>query len=359
MFFACDSSKEKSSQVKTYVVQLEEASNADFYTMFDSITYLPLQTVKGNEIGRVGRILYEQEKFFVLDDLAQCVYIFRVDGQYDCKIDAIGNGVGEYVRITDLAIDPIGQQVKIWDGMQMKIVSYDMEGHFVKETKFPVSSTPLHICLLDSCHFAFDFQRGSSDKQWMYHLIISDEAFSKPKECFLPYDRPVSVSFSPRVTLQKFSDEIIYIPLYSSTLYTIDSVGITPRYAFDFGDHWIDSDYMNKTWSDPLAFRNGLGKTDFVYFFNSLESESHIYAEFMYKENKFHLLVDKHTDHLLLQRETEAYACHYSEIPMCTIGNHFVIPLTPDEYNKQLLSDSLHVKDEDNPVLMVASFKQF
>lgn len=359
LFFACDSSHDIQSQVKTFVVSLENASKTDFYTMFDSISYIPLQTVADNEIGRIGRILHEQKKFFLLDDLTHCIYIFHADGQYDCKIDAVGNGVGEYVQITDFAIDQFLHQIKILDGMQSKIVTYNMDGSFVKETKLPVIPAPLHFCQMDSCNFAFDFQRNSSEKKWMYNLIISSETLTNPKAYFLPYDRGVDVSFSPRVTLQKFRDEVIYTPLYSSIIYTIDSAGLTPRYVFDFGDHWVGSDFINKIWNDPLAFRNSLEENDFVYFFNPLESESHIYAEFMYKKNKYHLIVDKITNHQFLQRETDTYKCHYSEIPMCTIDNHFVIPLTPNEYNHIVSFDSLCIDEEDNPVLMIASFKQF
>ncbi len=295
----------------------------------------------------------------MLDDLTHIVYVFHADGQYDCKVDAVGNGVVEYVQITDFTIDQFRHQIKILDGMQSKIITYDMEGNFVKEIKLPVIPAPLHFCQMDSCNFAFDFQRNSSEKQWMYNLVISSETLTKPIARFLPYDQDVNVSFSPRVTLQKFNDGVIYTPLYSSMIYTIDSVGLKPRYAFDFGDHWIDSDYINKTWNNPLEFRDRLKESDFVYFFNPMESESHIYAEFMYKENKFHLIIDKKTNHQFLQRETDTYKCHYSEIPMCTIDNHFVIPLTPNEYNNIVSFDSLCVDEEDNPVLMVASFKQF
>ena len=44
---------------------------------------------------------------------------------------------------------------------------------------------------------------------------------------------------------------------------------------------------------------NKLNNANFVHYFNMLESGSHIYGEFMYGENKYYLLIDKETGHLV------------------------------------------------------------
>lgn len=169
----------------------------------------------------------------------------------------------------------------------------------------------------------------------------------------------MDVCFSPRVTLQEIDDEVLYIPLYSPTIYTIDSFELKPRYTFDFGDKWVDQDFVDIEWKDAGEFMNKLSRTKYVYYFNLLESGSHIYAEFMYKENKYRLVIDKETDHLFLQRETEAYKCHYTEIPMCCIGNKFVIPLTPFEYNSMIGDEAIQLPEDNNPILMFVTFKKF
>lgn len=79
-----------------------------------------------------------------------------------------------------------------------------------------------------------------------------------------------------------------------------------------------------------------MNDVNFVYYFNLLESGSHIYAEFMYREDKYHLVIDKETDYLFLQQEMEAYTCDYTENPVCCVGNQFVIPLAPSEYNSMI-----------------------
>lgn len=356
--FSCSTPQGEHTET-TYVVNLDEALENDFYSMFDSIIYIPLETIEGNEIGQISRILCHEGKYIVADRLTNRIFVFKDDGKYYSKIEAIGNGPGEYVQITDIALDKFDKTIKVLDAMQLKIVSYGLDGHFIKETKLPVFPSPLHFCQVNREKYAFDFQRCSSEKEWQYNLCINSENFTGKIDKFIPYAKALDVSFSPKITLQEVNGEIIYIPLYSSIVYTVDSSNVVPRYAFDFGEKWVDQDFIGIEWKDALEFMNKLEKTKYVYYFNLLESGSHIYAEFMYKENKYHLVIDKETDHLFLQRETDAYKCHYTEIPMCCVGNKFVISLTPLEYNALIDEKVAQLPEDNNPVLMFATFRKF
>lgn len=104
-----------------------------------------METIEDLEIGKINRILYLNEKYIVWDGLTNMVFIFNDDGTYYSKIDAIGNGPGEYAQIIDIAINKYDGTIKILDAMQKKIVTFDKEGQFVGETKLPVSSTPQHF----------------------------------------------------------------------------------------------------------------------------------------------------------------------------------------------------------------------
>lgn len=356
--FSCRSSRNEKTE-NAYTINVDEAQKSDFYSMFDSMTYIPLETIEDHEIGKIDRVLYHDGKYFILDGLTNKVFVFKNDGKYYSVIDAVGNGPGEYVQITDITIDKFNNVVKILDSMQNKIVSYDLEGHFIGETKLSISYAPIHFCQVDKDMYAFDLQRSSNEKEWQYNLSINSEEFSEPIRKFLPYDKALNVCFSPRITLQDVNGEIIFIPLYSSTIYTVGPLEVKPRYVFDFGDKWVSQDFIDIEWTDPVEFMNKLEAVNFVYYFNSLESGSHIYAEFVYKENKYHLVIDKETDHLVLQQETEAHKCPYAERPMCCVGNQFIIPLTPSEYNSMIGEDVVQLPEDNNPVLMFATFKKF
>ena len=132
--FSCSLPQNRNLE-NVYVLNLDEANNNDFYSMFDSVTYISLETQSDNEIGQISRILYHYGKYIVTDMLTNRVFIFNEDGKYYSKIDAIGNGPEEYVQITDITIDKYNERIKVLDAMQGKIVSYDLEGYSVGETK--------------------------------------------------------------------------------------------------------------------------------------------------------------------------------------------------------------------------------
>lgn len=159
--------------------------------------------MEDHEIGKIDRILYQDGKYFIVDGLTNQVMVFKEDGKYYSTIGIIGNGPGEYIQITDVALDKFDGMVKIMDGMQGKIVSYDVEGRFMKETKLTVSSFPLHFCQVGKDMYAFNWERSSNQKEWQYHLSINPEDFSGEIHKYLPYEKPVNLSFSPRVTLQE------------------------------------------------------------------------------------------------------------------------------------------------------------
>ena len=72
-----------------------------------------METIKDNEIGKIDRILYYGDKYFIIDALTRSVFIFNKNGQYNLKINAVGNGLGEYAQITDIAVDKFQQTIKV------------------------------------------------------------------------------------------------------------------------------------------------------------------------------------------------------------------------------------------------------
>lgn len=355
-FLGCENSE---NEERVYIVNMDEAQKDDLHSMYEHVAYVPLETTEDNEIGKINQILYYDGKYLVVDGLTNQVFIFTDAGKLFSKIESIGNGPGEYVQITDITINKQEEKIKILDGMQGKIVTFDLNGHFVNETKLPVSPSPMRFCQVGEYKYAFDFQRHFLDKEWQYSLCISKEDLSGEVSKFFPYDTPLNISFSPKVTLQDVNGEIIYVPLYNSTVYTIDPSGIKPRYTFDFGDKWVSQEFIDIQWTDFVKYLNALDNATFVYYFNTLESGSHIYAEFMYKNKKYHLVIDKETDHLILQQEAEADKRPYSNMPVCCIGNKFVVPVTPSDYNTIVGENAAQLPEDNNPMLKLVTFKKF
>ena len=109
---------------------------------------------------------------------------------------------------------------------------------------------------------------------------------------------------------------------------------------------------------------NRLEDMKYIYYFNILENESHIYSDFMYKGKRYHLVVNKENDHIYFQKETDKYKCKYTGNIIGSIDEQFIIALSPDEYNEKIDNTAhtyknVHLLSEDqNPVLMLFSFSR-
>lgn len=352
------------SKGKYYQIDLKTAKEENFESIFERISFIPLETIKDHEIGQIHKILPIGDKYVLLDSQTNSIFLYKNNGKYESQIQAIGNGPGEYVQITDFCINEQTQEIKVLDGIQNKLLTFDLRGNFIHETKLTVYPSPLHLSHLSDSLYAFDFQRCSNTKEWQYQLIVSSESFTGNVQKYLSYDKPLGLSFSPRTTLFSLHGETIYVPLYSSTIYTVSSSQIIPRYTFLFGDHWVDQQFIDTQWNDALDFMNRLEDMKYIYYFNILENESHIYSDFMYKGKRYHLVVNKENDHIYFQKETDKYKCKYTGNIIGSIDEQFIIALSPDEYNEKIDNTAhtyknVHLLSEDqNPVLMLFSFSR-
>ena len=355
----------RTSEENCYRIDLNTAKEVAFESIFKQTDFLPLETVKDHEIGQIGKILKMNNLYVILDPLTNSVFLFNENGKYEYQILAIGNGPGEYARIMDLCVNERAKEIKILDGMQNKILTFNAKGEFVYETRCPIHPAPLHFLHLSDSLYAFDFQRCSNSKKYQYNLIVSSESFTSDICKYLPYDKPLGISFSPQTTLFRLNDETIYVPLYNSTIYTVSSTQITPRYTFDFGDKWIDQEFIDIQWPNALEFMNKLETMKYVYYFNLLESESHIYSDFMYKNRKYHLIINKENEHIFLQKEIDKYKCSFTGNIIGIIENKFVIILSPEEYNAIMkekdstIKESSLLSEDSNPIIMFVSFDNF
>ena len=53
--FSCRSSRDGNAE-HIYIVNVDEAQDSEFYSMFDSVAYIPLETKGDLEIGKINRI---------------------------------------------------------------------------------------------------------------------------------------------------------------------------------------------------------------------------------------------------------------------------------------------------------------
>lgn len=104
------------------------------YSSFvDSLNYINLETTEKCLIGKIKDVIISSDRIFVLDGRLPVVWIFDKEGHYLSKIDKKGSGPGEYMVLKQFDYDEENRLVLLLDVWTKSILSYDLNGNFVKK----------------------------------------------------------------------------------------------------------------------------------------------------------------------------------------------------------------------------------
>jgi hypothetical protein len=89
-------------------VDLKKTQKASIFDYVKHIELIPLETGDNVLIGKLEKIIFHQNRYYILDTHhAQfIVFVFDETGKYIFKIDKRGRGPGEYTELYDIIINP-------------------------------------------------------------------------------------------------------------------------------------------------------------------------------------------------------------------------------------------------------------
>ena len=352
LFVTLSCSKQESvNKGKKYKIDISKVEESNLALLMDSVYYVALETNQSNPIGEITKIKVD-DYITLLDRISNTIQIYSLTGKFIMTISHIGNGPGEYVRISDFIVYPDREEIDVLDGMQNKIIRYTFMGEVVAERKVTLSPGISRFSILDSC-YVFDQQLRGNKVEDRYNLVqtSSDGVIVSQN---LPYKQSSDVVLSSRNSLFFVNDTLVYLPTYSPVAYNVIGIGVEPRYFFDFGNQCMDEEYLYSISKNPMAFVNGLKDTHGIYFFNVNESDSHLFLDFMYKDEKYYVVIKKNNSLIHLFKASQEKGCTMKNFPFTSFGDYFVIPIDRSEAPKQFLIDGA---EENNPVLMFVKFK--
>ena len=106
---SCQDVKETNSSVKNIQLDINIDQELRLSEIADSVEVILLEQTDESDIARVERIIPYKNKYYVMNSIGFSngrVYIFDKQGNFIQKIDKRGGGVGEYVDLQDIAINP-------------------------------------------------------------------------------------------------------------------------------------------------------------------------------------------------------------------------------------------------------------
>ena len=85
-------------------------------------------------MGSLQKVFFQKDKIITLDVYdCECVKLFDMSGKYLSKIDAYGEGPGQYLEFDDAAL--VGNEIMFLGIYPPKLMWFDLDGKFLREEK--------------------------------------------------------------------------------------------------------------------------------------------------------------------------------------------------------------------------------
>jgi len=262
LFIFCQCSNNHKSQTTSSILHIpieEEFQSIPADSLFQSATYIPLETTESSLVTNIDKMLIQDSIFYILDKQQKIILSFYPNGVYKSKLDNIGRGPGEYLSLDDFFITDSLIYTLISD--QRKINIYDLNFKFI--SNFPIHSHGTTItCNNDTL---FLFSNYSSLER--YHFYMYQQTTGKLIGKFRTFPSKLQGTGYAQTTFAKHKNNMYYFLPFHYTIYTFQSQ-TTPVYKLDFGEKYMypqdfklysDTeriDYL-KRYSDPMDYPIG------------------------------------------------------------------------------------------------------
>lgn len=363
---------------RTIQVNVTNHRVADFDSLFKIEKIIRLATNDSVLIGRIDKISWFENKFYILDGKTNYIDVFDSSGCFLYNINNIGEGKDQYFRIADFDIDSTDQQIDVLDDFKRKIIAFSsINGQPVEER--PLFNFTVNRFAANSCGHSRQliYSRGGtagSSDMW-YNILIADST-NTIRYRLLPYESTGTFVMSPEQPLQKIGDRISYLPPFSSTIFRLnEDHTMSAEYVLQFqgasNDYAkMEADLRSNGPKTVTEFLQYLDDNNYIKFLNFFETDSllYIYYNTARQGNQF-LLYEKNKDTSLQITTIHNNYINFNGQPKAaTRDNQFICLIEPDSFlNKELIKPYLPLKDRDlthfdskaNPMLAVLKVKPF
>jgi|GEM_PF-1127074 len=245
-------------------VDLAEAREGKLSEFFEpEIEYIWLkETTEEGLIGSGARkIFFHEEKIYLIETQGcKCIQIFDKSGNYLNKIEAFGDGSGQYLQFYGAIIKD--DELMLSGVFPNKLMWFDLDGKFLREQKV---EQQIGAAAYSDREKRYYFYTNASEKgEYFFESLNEDSVKSVPFDANTFYGY-----YSGASTLQEQGEKIFFGMPLQDTIYEANKSQLTARYVWDFGKYGQDIKQFKK-------YDVEVNPMDYIKFLNS---EAKLYFE--------------------------------------------------------------------------------
>lgn len=197
-------------------------STLDLEQMVDSVSFIPLDDSNSESLFKdIDKTLYVGGRFYILDYMGtSSVFVFDESGSFLFKVGNVGQGPGEYYKVTDFDVN--NGRIYLLDSKKRKILSYDLDGKYMKDYKYLGKIEGVNDLIVTN---EGDFLLGMDvELNSREQVLLVDSNFTI-KNRVLDFTDETTRSQLKVGCFRRCGDEIVYHYPISNKFYIFDSKG--------------------------------------------------------------------------------------------------------------------------------------
>ncbi len=326
-------------------------------SIFESVEAIFLDSKDAPLIGKVGKVILQNDLLYIQDRLNHTILTFDRKGNFIRILDKKGKGPGEYLQINDFELNEFDNTIDVM--VQTGVVyQYTHDGQFVNRYILPAEIKAVH-------HFV----NLTEDIVVFYNCLTEYRLFyySRSKNTIIRKEFKQSVSPATRSgsPFTKINGKICFYEGFSNQRYSIDTKGIYDDYKIDLGEYNLY--YKDVTTYGYEKLMNDLESRSLQKAnpFATTENDEYSVTNIRISDTKFNLLINRKNGS---QTGLKAFTngCLFPSDADKLQGNELikVIPayllskyITPNKKGGLQMPAVDHISEVDNPVILKYKLK--
>ena len=349
---ACDSEKKDNDGSQQIALDCLETGSI----ILNDVDYIPLETTDQSLLGRIDKILYRKNQFYVLDKMTGGVYVFDRTGRFLTSVRKYGEGPDEYIEMMDMDVDEEGN-IYIADNAKMNILRYDAPS-FDFKGKYEIGNHFHEFAYLGNTSFVLkDVFDTDGLKCKLAYYDIYEQSKTPILEKTLSEVEELDIMKCSKYCLYRSGSDLFYYERFTPNVYSISETGKLNKLFELVSDKYISEADLKPLERNPMKFlqeRNHIKDVISLY-----ATDDYFVCMPFFAPSATFIFIPK--DDMSVSQKVDLMKCPdfigTSGIEG-VVDNRFLIIKSQFDEKIRTKDDRLqNLNEESNPVLMLCSIK--
>ena len=353
-FFSMSCAQKTSEESNSVEVNSEDFKPINLSKYVSDYSFIKLETNANSIIGEVSKIEIHEDIIYILDFMTNTLFRFNPDGTYLNKINKVGVGPEEYIRLTDFYVNKNGVYLLDFSGKSILKLTHNLE--FIE--KQAITSMSTHLVVDSAGLFTLYNERINTTNDY----AIVQKKGEDEKEYFLrsPLENTIN-NWSLSNTLQVNQNNVFFSDKYANTIF---------QFTNGQWDKFIEISFANKNLpkNEHVNRFENIYDLSFPYIVrnNYYVSDSLLIVDFFFNQKRFYLFYN------LIDQTKECGEVYndvidkdYKRFALLGKSQQFLVEtiFAEDVINdfsilKKYDQSLINIKAEDNPIIILYKLTQ-